>query len=273
VNITGQNTSFGQGTSTTNVWFEQGSTTIIFPNYSSPVNSTDMVAEFTFCYSNLGLYDLVAYNSLDGYMTLPNSFTLNAGPNPPELVMVDPDSAYRGEVLSVSITGQNTDFIQGTVTTVWLSQGTSTILRDSVNVATSSDLVASFTIPTNAPYGLWDVNVLDGGCNTAVTLTDGFTIYDTLVGIQSLQPEYNVRIFPNPSSGKINLHTTIPSWQTGEFLLYNIAGVEVGRYPLLGGTHQSTISLNLKDGLYIQQTRINGEIVATEKLVISNSEN
>jgi hypothetical protein len=196
---------------------------------------------------------------------------LNAGPNSAEIVLVDPDSSYRGDVLSVSVTGQSTDFVQGTVTTVWLSQGSSTIVGDSVNVTSATDLVAEFTIPTNAAYGLWDVNVIDGGCNLMVTLTDGFTIYDTIVGIQTPQLAYHVNIFPNPSNGIVNLDYEIPIWQTGELYIYDIAGKEVGCYHLRGGANQSVISLNLKDGMYLHQTRINGEVVATNKLVINES--
>lgn len=269
--MSGQNTSFGQGTSTTSAWFQQGSTTIILPDATFINSNTDISCYFTFCYSDLGLYDLIVSNSIDGYMVLPNSFTLNAGPNSAEIVLVDPDSSYRGDVLSVSVTGQSTDFGQGTVTTVWLSQGSSTIVGDSVNVTSATDLVAEFTIPTNAAYGLWDVNVINGGCNLTVTLTDGFTIYDTIVGIQTPQPEYHVIIFPNPSNGIVNLDYEIPIWQTGEFCIYDIAGKEVGCYPLRGGANQSAISLNLKDGMYVHQTRVNGEIVATNKLVIYKS--
>jgi hypothetical protein len=271
VAMTGQNTSFGQGTSTTNVWFQQGSTTIILPDAIFINSSTTIDCDFTFCSSDLGLYDLIVDNSIDGYMVLPNSFTLNAEPNPPEIVQVDPDSSYRGDILSVSVTGQSTDFAQGTVTTVWLSQGSSTIVGDSVNVTSATDLVAEFSIPTNAAYGLWDVNVIDGGCNLTVTLTEGFTIYDTIVGVQTPKLEYHVNMFPNPSNGIVTLDYEIPIWQTGEFCIYDIAGKEVGCYPLRGGANQSVISLNLKDGMYLHQTRINGEVVATNKLVICES--
>jgi len=271
VAMTGQNTSFGQGTSTTNVWFQQGSTTIILPDATFINSSTTISCDFTFCSSDLGLYDLIVDNSIDGYMVLPNSFTLNTGPNPAEIILVAPDSSYRGDVLSVSVTGQSTDFVQGTVTTVWLSQGSSTIVGDSVNVTSAIDLVAEFTIPTNAAFGLWDVNVIDGGCNLTVTLPDGFTIHDTLVGIQTPQLAYHVNIFPNPSNGIVNLDYEIPIWQTGEFCIYDISGKEIECYLLRGGANQSIISLNLKEGMYLHQTRINGEIVATNKLVVNKS--
>lgn len=177
VTMTGQNTNFAQGTVTTDVWLMQGSSTVISPNFVVASGNTTLLAEFTFCNNELGVYDVLAFNSLDGGMILPSGFTVNSGQNLSALTLVSPNTASQGQMLSVNITGQNTSFGQGT-STVWLSQGTETIVANSVIDNSTTNLDSDFSIPSNATVGLWDVNVFAGGCTQSITLIDGFTIIE-----------------------------------------------------------------------------------------------
>lgn len=65
---------------------------------------------FTYYYAKEGIYDIRIYNSIDGSMTLPQSFTVKAGPFPPKIVSVSPDSANKMSSALITIKGKNTFF-------------------------------------------------------------------------------------------------------------------------------------------------------------------
>jgi len=92
---------------------------------------------------------------------------------------MDPCSAARPSSLTVTITGENTTFFQGssTVTSVWLSKGSSRIDAFSFTGIDANSLSASFDIPADANIGTWDVHVSDPVDGELLPLTDGFTIY------------------------------------------------------------------------------------------------
>jgi hypothetical protein len=201
VAISGQNSNFQQGTTT--VWFNQGSSTI----YASSVNvssNTSLIAQVGIPYGTpLGLYQT---NVQDPIFTisLANSFTVVANPNSPTIVNVNPSSTMEGTSLTVAISGQNTNFQQGT-TTVWFNQGSSTIYASNVNVNSNTSLDAFFNIPFGTPLGLYDTNVQDPVDNT-VTSTNSFTI--------TANPNAPELISVTPNNGDIN--TTIPVTISGQ---------------------------------------------------------
>jgi hypothetical protein len=174
VSISGQNTHFGQGTSTTQVWFNQGSSTL----YSSSVTvdtDSNLTAHFNITYGTpLGLYTANVYNSVDNAINLTNSFTVTATAAAPAIVNVAPSVGELGSTIAVSISGQNTHFTQGTGT-VSFSQGSSTLFASSVNIINDLQMDALLDIPPSASLGDYDVssfNVLDGYLN----LINGFTV-------------------------------------------------------------------------------------------------
>jgi hypothetical protein len=196
VAITGQDTHFQQGTdfqqgSQTTVWFSQGSPTVYAEN-AWAVDDTLLIANFVFPRdATTGLRDLNVYNDIDGTLTLYGGFTIT--PYNPVLASITPNGAYQSQSLSVTITGQNTHFLQGTdfqqgsptmywsaqgtptVSFVWLSQGSSTIYSRDAGAPGDTLLMARFDIPEDANAGLWDVHVPTKG-DGMLTLQDGFTI-------------------------------------------------------------------------------------------------
>ena len=92
------------------------------------------------------------------------------------LTSIDPDSAARGDNLSVYIIGQGTNFTQGSgVTSVWFSQGSSTIFSYSFWPGNNTTLTAYFDIPFDALMGLWDISV-NSSADGTLTLADAFTV-------------------------------------------------------------------------------------------------
>ncbi|MBW8050741.1 MAG: T9SS type A sorting domain-containing protein [Cytophagales bacterium] len=180
VSISGQNTNFSQGSGTFSVWFNQGSATInsAFFNVS---NDTLLDAWFAIpTNAQTGFWDVNVFDDFDGILTKTNGFYIIAKPTP-LIIAVSPDTAYKGDSLWVSISGQNTNFTQGSFS-VWFNQDSATINSTFFNVSNDTLLDALFAIPTNAQTGFWDVNVFDN-LDGIVTLTNGFNILcNTITG-------------------------------------------------------------------------------------------
>jgi len=235
VSISGQGTSFGQGTSTTNVWFDQGSSTLIYPTTTSVINSGQVDANFIFPNSiPTGFYNVNVVNSIDGQMTVPNGFLLNPNPNPPYIDSITPFTAGQGQVLTVTISGQHTNFSQGTTTAnVWFSQGTSTLIYpDNMTVISDTKISAGFTIPSNALLGFYDVNSYDD-LDGQLTLSGGFHITGCTFSLTSSETNVscnaanNGTATVNPSGG------TAPytfSWAPSGQTTQTITGLSAGNY-------------------------------------------
>ena len=97
-----------------------------------------------------------------------------------EITSVVPNSAAQGDNLWVTISGSATMFGQGTSTIVTFEQGsftTYTITASTVNVSSTTELAAHFSIPSGAPLGYYDVKVTEQFVGT-YTLTDGFRVVE-----------------------------------------------------------------------------------------------
>lgn len=79
----------------------------------------------------------------------------------PEITSVEPSSGLQGEFITISISGENTNFTLCSVDEVWLSQASSTIYPSEINVVNDQLIEADFSIPNSAPTGLWDMNVFN----------------------------------------------------------------------------------------------------------------
>ena len=202
VSISGQNSNFLQGTTT--VWFNQGSSTI-YANSVNVSSPSTLIAQVGIPYGTpLGLYQTNVQDPIDSTISLSNSFTVVANPNSPVITNVNPSTTMEGTALSVSISGQNTNFQQGT-TTVWFNQGSSTIYASNVSVNSLTSLDAFFNIPFGTPLGLYDTNVQDPVDNT-VTLPNSFTI--------TANPNAPELLSVTPNNG--DLGTTIPVTISGQ---------------------------------------------------------
>jgi hypothetical protein len=91
---------------------------------------------------------------------------------------INPNNAMQSQSLSVSITGQSTNFGQGSSTTtdVWFSKtGADNINAYTWWASNNTALSASFALPSDAEIGAWNLNV-QGSVDGILTLSDGFTI-------------------------------------------------------------------------------------------------
>jgi len=159
--LTGYNTNFTKGSGTSRVWFSQGTSTINASNFIENNDST-ITASFTIPWlATSGYWDVNATDQKDGTMSVPNGFFIIH--NGPISITSVPDSAAPCETLSLTITGTNTNFMQGSVSAqLWLSQGTSTTINaSSYKMLLDTVLNANFSIPCNADSGYYTVNIRD----------------------------------------------------------------------------------------------------------------
>ncbi len=162
VTISGQNTSFGQGTATTQVWFEQGTNTLMYPSSVAVIDANTVAADIYLSpFYQTGTYDVKVLNSIDGQLTLANSFTLFPFQNMAEIINVTPQTGETSSVINVTISGQNTSFGQGTSTTnVWLDKGAGTVIYPTnLNVVDNTTLNVELTLPHDQAIGMYTVKV------------------------------------------------------------------------------------------------------------------
>lgn len=167
VTITGSNTHFDQGSTTSlNFGFEQGSGTTVVNSIlvNSPTSITANITIPTTTYT--GDYFVMTSNFTDGVMLLNNGFHVN-GVTPPSLVSISTNTGNAGQTLDVTITGANTHFDQGSATVLHFGfeQGSSTTVVNSISALNSTTLIANITIPFNTGTGSYSVstyNLIDG---------------------------------------------------------------------------------------------------------------
>lgn len=174
VSITGSNTHFSQGSSTSAYFnFNQGSSTGV--NSLTVLNDSLISANVTIPANvTTGSYALYVNNSIDGSLTLSNAISIT-GLNP-TIKSISPDSINAGETLNVTISGSQTSFGQGSSSSyVSFSFGQGSGTLNSFNVVNDSTIVANVTVASTtktAAGTAYVSNSRDGSLNA------NFNIYE-----------------------------------------------------------------------------------------------
>lgn len=141
----------------------------------SIVHSEELTASFFIGYTNpAGDYDLHITNKLDGHMILEDAMHIKMGTTNPEIVSVEPNSAYQGDQLSVVVTGRNTTFEQGSSTLKFIKEMGS-ITPESRTVLNDTVIVGNFIFNFNDEPGVYDVRVGNDYWGDVI-LIDGFEL-------------------------------------------------------------------------------------------------
>lgn len=161
--VTGKNTYFSNSSGMSVSGFGNINSINIINDSSVQVNVTVPVQTYT------GDYHVKVFNSIDGYITLHNSFHVT-GIAPPS-ISLKPLSAKPGETLNVTITGTSGSFSAGSSTIV------SGATVNSTNLINGSTIIANITIPSTASIGNYILTVSDAYMN-GTQFSTGFYIYD-----------------------------------------------------------------------------------------------
>lgn len=199
VSISGQSTSFTQGTGTT-VWFNMGSE-YIYPYATSVINDELINASFLIDDDAvLGAYNVYTHNWANGTLVMEDGFTIYD--DIPYISYIDPVSAHLGDLISLSIFGENTHFLYATNYDAWLIKESLVIYPLAINAISNNEIVAEIAIPEDADPGIWSV-FATSSTDGDMYLYDAFEIIDTTTSVQNNELFNKLEIFPNPTTGKI----------------------------------------------------------------------
>lgn len=83
-------------------------------------------------------------------------------------------------------------------------------------------------------------------------------------------PESTGKLYPNPSNGNMAFDYVIPQGSIGTFILYDLTGKQIRSYSLSEGVSTLLINeTNLSIGVYVYRFVVDGELVSSERLIIS----
>lgn len=189
VTILGTNTHFDSGLNLNVSLFRSPNTTVT-PDAVTRINDTALIADFTISVTlATGLYDVRISNSIDGQLTLSQSFTVITNPDPPRIVKVDPDTFIQGNKYLLKIFARKTNFSKGNKPNVRLTFNAQVINPDSVEVINDTLLYGYFTIAQNAITGLYNL-IVNGGADGNLSLTGAvyIVISPTAPQIEKISP-------------------------------------------------------------------------------------
>jgi hypothetical protein len=190
VNLNGQFTNFHQGVTRANFGpgISVGGGTDGGPGLVTVISKTSATAALLISATAVPGPRTVTIETGGEQLSLANGFTVL--PNPATLVTIQPDTASRGQNLTVIVTGQNTHFNQGTTQAsfgagIGVGGGTPGGFGP-VTVINSTSLTVQLAIDAAAPLGVRTV-VVQTGTEQAM-LADGFHVTVPPAVIESVNP-------------------------------------------------------------------------------------
>ena len=186
LNITGINTHFDASGVYNNIWLSSTNGGQLSTSSVTVIDSQQIEASIYINYNKpAGNYTLHLSNQLDGALILPDALILMEGQNNPEIVSVEPDSAYQGEALTLTVTGRNTTFQQGSTTLRLHKDGLGSFVAGPTNIVNDTILTGDFAFNYDHNPGLYDVQVLNYPYGDHI-LVDGFELLASGGGPPSL---------------------------------------------------------------------------------------
>ena len=139
------------------------------------------------------------------------------------ITAVTPDTVVQGQTLQVAVTGQQTDFAQGS-TTSWLERDGVKIIPTNRSVQNATLINSDYNIPSNAAVGYWDVLVTDWHWGL-IGLGNGIFI-DAFVGVNHSGPAIreSITLYPNPAVDHFQLRYALPNKSQVRILMRDIRG-------------------------------------------------
>lgn len=236
VTISGSGTSFSNATSTV-VRIKQA-------NEELEVLSINSVApeevNIDLRVSNLkptGSYSVEVYDQNLGLINLTNGFSVLANSAVPSIVSTSPEMGAVNQVLPVTISLQNTHFAQATDNTIYLTQGTNTIMPIPGSVVTLNDNYIKALFDLNNPnVNIGDVlnshcgNSFDGFFNDNLSIE--ITQITTISGVVIYGGVYNgiIELYQKNTSVTPNTYSLVASVAVDGANAYNFTGVAEANY-------------------------------------------
>lgn len=206
--ISGMGTHFVQGSSTNSISFRQNGSPVatLLGSVIGIPNNTLLLGQIQAqATATSGTYDLVVSNSTDGTLILPNAITVD--PNgQPRIVSLSPNIGHLNQTLTVTITGAQTQFMQGSPSVYFYRQGSSTVpINVSITQLYNDSLMdVSVEIPSNATRGYYDVYFSNS--IQSLVAREAFEV-TWAIGLQEISQRNGLKMYPNPARDEINLES------------------------------------------------------------------
>ena len=224
VTITGNNTHFTAGSSTTvDFEFFQGSSSLNY-NISS---WTSMTVDLTIPTGlTSGYYDFYTSNSFDGFMFADRGFYVNGTPT--KITSISPNAANPGQTLNVNITGTGTQFTQMTAGsgTVYIdfTPGVGYVAANNFVVSNNTLMAANFTVPPGTTPAYYSLYVDDG---SGANAPNGFGV-PANIGIGENENVFqNIATSPNPFIEQVTFSANISHGTNVELEIFDIKGEKI----------------------------------------------
>jgi hypothetical protein len=179
----------------------------INPNSVNVIDDSTLEAEFSIpSVIFTGNYNISVSNSTDGYMYVTNGFHIDGLPVP-EIISLSPDNANGGQVLDVTITGNNTHFKpNGTQVFFGFNQATGTTTVNSTKVISETVIEANVTIPSTLVTGGYYVYVEDS--------IDGVVLKDSAFYVNGVNTPSLLYISPSSANAGDSVEITLTGKNT-----------------------------------------------------------
>ncbi len=214
------------------------------------IDSVTLEANFVFSYENyLGYHDLEVYAPLDGTLILEDCFDLIESEPNASIVSVNPDSAYIDDQITISVTGKNIIFMQGT-SNLSLKQGSLSISPINQEIINDTTITGKFSFLNTFPTGKYDVNIDNWYAWPAMNLQNGFTL-ELFDFIDESDKLTLLTVYPNPSDGFLTIKRNFGSGETYHLTVFSQSGNITYNDELLGDETIKKLNLtHLKPGSY-----------------------
>lgn len=232
VQINGSNTNFFQsGTNEVYFLFSQATNTLTMASNVNVIDDQNLTADINVPANTYGGdYDVLVYNSIDGFVWLTDGVTVN-GPQAPSISSITPTQGNVGGTYTITINGNNTTFSQGSngagfftsstntcnlggfgSRSVWNSSFTSfdshsdiasaTITPDFINVISDEIIEVTVTFPVDAVTGPVYFDLYNSNQGYIINPFE-FILNDQGLSINENKKDFSV--YPNPFEDQLIL--------------------------------------------------------------------
>ena len=201
VTISGSGTSFSNATSTV-VRIKQGNQQLEIVSVNAVTAESVDVNVRVSNLKPLGSYSVEVFDANLGLIAMPNGFTVSVNTEAPSLVMTTPESGAINQMLPVTISLQNTNFAQATDNTMYLTQGTQTIMPIPGSIVALNDNYIKALFDLNNPL-ISIGNLLNAHCGNS---HDGYFSDNLAINITQLTNISGVVIYGSIYNGVVELY-------------------------------------------------------------------
>jgi hypothetical protein len=260
VTISGQNTSFSQGTGTA-TWLNKNNA-FIYPNMVGIQNDELMTANYYIpSNASTGLYSVNTLNNFDGHLILPDALLIEY--LNPQLLLVIPDEGFVGDTVFLEVTGEDTHFLDAASSLGGWMEGPQAIMAMDVTPISNTVAELEFDLSDGFEPGIWTLavsNNIDG----ALYLPDAFEVLDTISNVVDHRDLFTLEIAPNPTQDHcyLSFHSAVDGPVFVSLVDRNGNKLDEFQFET---SRISRFEIDLKDfpaGMYFLEIHFNGTVSA-----------